>query len=270
MIQVGMKGIIDRIERKDGHVRIVDYKTGKDEKSFVDVASLFDSELNNRNKAVLQTFLYGMLYANSPIYQNDLPIQASLFNIRDLFRSDFSPLIQAGKGNSKSDVTDIRIFFDEFQIELKKLLRKNNMSHPDIYMALISEMNKKFGHKKVFDEMSPEKLKEALQFRQTQIQEEVYELGEAILENDAEEIIDAFIDLLVYSFSTLDFLLNGSDVQECFKNVMYANLSKVPGKNPKRENPLNLPDLIKPEGWKAPDNTFYSNKLQNRIGEKQK
>ena len=123
-ILVGIKGIIDRIERKDGQTRIVDYKTGKDEKSFTDIPSLFDREANNRNKAVLQIFIYGLLYMNAPDLQTNLPLQAALFNIRDLFRDDFSPLIQSGKGNARADVQDMRKYLDEFSTELKILLKE--------------------------------------------------------------------------------------------------------------------------------------------------
>ncbi len=123
-IEVGLKGIIDRIEKKEDHVRIVDYKTGNDEKSFTDISSLFNREQKRRSKAVLQTFLYGLLYLNSAEAIDDLPVQASLFNIRDLFRSDFSPLIQAGKGNFKKDIQDIRIYLEEFQQELGMLLEE--------------------------------------------------------------------------------------------------------------------------------------------------
>jgi hypothetical protein len=123
-IKVGIKGIIDRIEKTETHVRIVDYKTGKDEKSFSDIRSLFDRENKSRNKAVLQTFLYGMLYLNSSDRHQDLPVQASLFNIRDLFRADFSPLIQIKNGNSKTAIYDIRIYLDEFRDELRQLLEE--------------------------------------------------------------------------------------------------------------------------------------------------
>jgi CRISPR/Cas system-associated exonuclease Cas4 (RecB family) len=123
-LKVGLKGIIDRIEQKNGHVRIVDYKTGKDQKVFPDIHSLFDREIGNRNKAVLQTFIYGLLYFNSFKHQPDVPVQASLFNIRDLFRSDFSPLIQIREGRNRKDVSDIRIYFEEFELELKNLLEE--------------------------------------------------------------------------------------------------------------------------------------------------
>ena len=121
-MKVGMKGIIDRIERKNNVVRIVDYKTGQDSKSFLDIVSLFDRENKSRNKAVFQTFFYGLLFLESPIGYSDLPVQASLFNIRELFNEDFSPLIQQKNGRSGTEVYDIRPFLEEFKNELDNLL----------------------------------------------------------------------------------------------------------------------------------------------------
>lgn len=123
-MQVGMKGIIDRIEQKDNTIRIVDYKTGKDAKTFPDIPSLFDRENKTRNKAVFQTFFYGLLYLESPIQHHSLPIQASLFNIRELFNENFSPLIQIKKGRINQDIQDIRVYLDEFNEELKNLLQE--------------------------------------------------------------------------------------------------------------------------------------------------
>jgi len=117
-VEIGMKGIIDRIEQKDKIIRIVDYKTGVDIKNFFDIPSLFDRENKQRNKAVFQTFFYGLLYLNSPKSDPGFQVQASLFNIRDLFKSDFSPLIQ----HKNNDVADIRIYLEEFEQQLKILL----------------------------------------------------------------------------------------------------------------------------------------------------
>jgi len=139
-VQVGMKGVIDRVELRDGHVRIVDYKTGKDQKVFPDIPSLFDRDNKNRNKAVLQTFIYGLLYLNAARHKPNAPVQASLFNIRDLFRSDFSPLIQIGKGNSKQDVVDIRSYLREFENELKVLI--NEIYDPEVPFSQTSDVNK--------------------------------------------------------------------------------------------------------------------------------
>ena len=56
----------DRIDRlADGTVRIVDYKTGKDETTFAgtpELDDLFDSTKGTRRKAILQLFLYSCAY----------------------------------------------------------------------------------------------------------------------------------------------------------------------------------------------------------------
>ena len=62
------------------------------------------------------------MYLQSSIGRSDLPIQASLFNIRELFNEDFSPLIQQKSGRSSDDVHDIRPFLDEYKKELNTLL----------------------------------------------------------------------------------------------------------------------------------------------------
>lgn len=121
-VEVGMKGIIDRIEQKNEQIRIVDYKTGKDAKNFPDVLSLFDRENKSRNKAVFQTFFYAILYLESPTGHANLPIQASLFNIRELFDVNFSPLIQKKTGRTSEDVRDIRPFLSDFKTALNSLL----------------------------------------------------------------------------------------------------------------------------------------------------
>jgi len=136
MLDIGMKGIIDRIEQKDEVIRIVDYKTGQDEKSFIDIPSLFDRENKKRNKAVFQTFFYGLLYLSSTANTNNYRIQASLFNIRELFKSDFSPLIQF----KKKDVQDIKIYLDEYEMYLKDLLIE--IFNPEISFSQTSDTKK--------------------------------------------------------------------------------------------------------------------------------
>ena len=139
-VQIGMKGIIDRIELKDMVVRIVDYKTGKDEKNFPDIPSLFDRDNNRRNKAVFQALFYGLLYQASPISNPSMPIQASLFNIRDLFSENFSPLIQIKNTRRNDDILDIRIYLEEFKVELKKLLQE--IYDPDVAFSQTEDSNK--------------------------------------------------------------------------------------------------------------------------------
>ncbi len=123
-IQVGIKGIIDRIEQKDGCIRIVDYKTGKDALDFDGISSLFDTSKTNRKKAVFQTIFYGWIYYKAFLRGNNSPLQARLFNIRELFNEDFSPLIKMKDGRTPAEVIDIRVLFDDFEGHLKTLLEE--------------------------------------------------------------------------------------------------------------------------------------------------
>ncbi|CAN0556613.1 unnamed protein product, partial [Laminaria digitata] len=58
---INIKGIIDRIDQKDDKVRIIDYKSGADNREVGALASLLDPADNQRNKAAFQLFWYAML-----------------------------------------------------------------------------------------------------------------------------------------------------------------------------------------------------------------
>ena len=57
---VGLRGTIDRLDRKQGSVRLIDYKTGQDKHYFESLEDLFDRK--KKNKAAFQTFYYALLY----------------------------------------------------------------------------------------------------------------------------------------------------------------------------------------------------------------
>ena len=71
--------------------------------------------------------------------------------------------------------------------------------------------------------------------------------------DDAEEVVDAMIDLCVVAIGTLD--IYRVDSHKAWNEILRANMAKEPGVKPSRPNPLGLPDLIKPEGWTGPDHT---------------
>src|SRR5690606_1074233 len=102
---IGLRGIIDRVDRKGNTIRLIDYKSGADKKDFEDVNSLFDRENKSRNKAGMQTMMYGLLFLDS--YEGHLsgPLKPAIFNLKDIFNVDFSPYLMMGaSGKSKAEV----------------------------------------------------------------------------------------------------------------------------------------------------------------------
>ena len=114
----------------------------------------------------------------------------------------------------------------------------------------INDMHAKFG---VHDwvQNNHERLSELLKFRMKMIQEEVDETNDAINDECPEEIVDGLIDMCVFAIGTLDAF--GVDAHKAWDEIYNANISKEVGVKESRPNPLGLPDLIKPEGWKGPD-----------------
>lgn len=120
----------------------------------------------------------------------------------------------------------------------------------DITTDWITDMRAMHDHYGVTDKVAAfdaEKLKKFLEFRISFLQEELDEMKTA---KNAEDVVDALIDLCVVAIGTLD--LFDVDAYKAWNVVYTANMSKEVGVKESRPNPLGLPDLIKPEGWTAP------------------
>jgi predicted HAD superfamily Cof-like phosphohydrolase len=89
---------------------------------------------------------------------------------------------------------------------------------------------------------------EYLQFRVRFLEEELNEIKTQL--DNPDEVVDGLIDLCVVAIGTLDAF--GVDAEKAWNAVHKANMSKVLGVKKERPNPLGLPDLAKPEGWKSP------------------
>tara|TARA_B100001287_G_scaffold173209_1_gene145884 strand:- start:274 stop:684 length:411 start_codon:yes stop_codon:yes gene_type:complete len=127
----------------------------------------------------------------------------------------------------------------------------------------INDMQYKYGvHKWIHDNRNEkDNLRKYLEFRVDFLQEELNETEAALVNMDAEEIVDGLIDLCVVAIGTLDAF--GVDPYKAWDEVLKANLAKEVGVKPSRPNPLGLPDLIKPEDWEGPDHSDNHGKLNN-------
>ena len=97
---------------------------------------------------------------------------------------------------------------------------------------------------------NPSKWKAFLEFRIDFLKEELEETEAALINMDPEEIVDGLIDLCVVAIGTLDAF--GVNPYKAWDEVLEANMAKEVGKKPSRPNPLGVPDLVKPDDWKAP------------------
>ncbi|HBH23694.1 MAG TPA: hypothetical protein DDY13_09755 [Cytophagales bacterium] len=123
-INVRIGGIIDRIDQKDGTVRILDYKTGSDNKDFDSIEGLFDPENKNRNKAAMQTFLYGLIFRNKPGDDYNT-LFAGLYNIKELYSHNFDVRLKHKRGRHDWNYVDNMLpYFPAFEQSLQQFLEK--------------------------------------------------------------------------------------------------------------------------------------------------
>lgn len=127
---IGLKGIIDRVDRIGETVRLVDYKSGSDRKDFPDIPSLFDRNNKTRNKAAMQTMMYGLLYKDTHGVNASDPLKPAVFNLKDIFNEEFNPYLIIGIKNTKKEVRSYQDYEIEFVEALKACLTE--IFHPDI------------------------------------------------------------------------------------------------------------------------------------------
>ena len=119
----------------------------------------------------------------------------------------------------------------------------------------MQDMHKKYGVNKwmqaeLQSDVDWRKINKFMQFRLGMMQEELDETKNAFDKKDAEEMVDGIIDLCVFAIGTLEVF--GVDANKAWDEVYRANMAKEVGIKEGRPNPLGLPDLVKPEGWKGP------------------
>lgn len=115
--RVILSGKIDRIDRKDNTVRILDYKTGRGELEFRSIDSLFAEK--GRNQAAFQTLIYALLYKSTATAQ-DVALVPGLISRQNLFADEFRPhFTLAG-----DEVGDANKILPEFEVKLKELLEE--------------------------------------------------------------------------------------------------------------------------------------------------
>lgn len=121
VIKSRIGGIIDRMDSKDGTLRIVDYKTSGDADTPPHVESLFIPD-KKRSNYVFQTFLYAAIMCRK---QPTMKIAPALLYIHRAATETYSPVIQMGEPRKpKEAVEDFSKYEKEYRERLQGLLEE--------------------------------------------------------------------------------------------------------------------------------------------------
>lgn len=88
-------GRIDRVDRLNGKIRALDYKTGYVKSTvFKQVGELFEKNKKDLKKEVLQAMIYTWILS---VKTGEKDFQPAIYGLRDLFKTDFNPDIKWDK-----------------------------------------------------------------------------------------------------------------------------------------------------------------------------
>jgi ATP-dependent helicase/DNAse subunit B len=119
-IKIKTGGVIDRIDRKDNVLRIVDYKTGGSPKTPVNIEQLF-TPAEDRPNYIFQTFLYAAVMSR----KQQLKVAPALLYIHRAASETYSPVIEMGEPRKpKIPVNDFSLYEEEFRERLLLLLEE--------------------------------------------------------------------------------------------------------------------------------------------------
>lgn len=110
---VSLKGFIDRIDNTKGKIRIIDYKTGRGDLNFRTMEDLFDKQMKNRPKAVMQVFMYAHLFLDEC---PDNVVVPGIYYLRDLFSGYFDPIIKNKGLKNALAVSDFALVRTDFKV----------------------------------------------------------------------------------------------------------------------------------------------------------
>ena len=118
-ISILIKGNVDRIDERDGVIRIIDYKTGKVEKNNVKLKAWHGLTQELKNDKIIQILSYAYMFFEEA---NGKDIEAGIISFKNL-KSGFLPFTFKGE-NDESSIINAEIisnFTDEIVILLKEI-----------------------------------------------------------------------------------------------------------------------------------------------------
>lgn len=115
-----IKGNVDRIELRNGKVRIIDYKTGKVEKANVVLKSWNGLTQELKNDKIIQVLAYAFMFENEA---GDIPMEVGIISFKNL-KSGFLPFSFKEDKELNLTVTNeiLKNYLEEIVLLLKEIL----------------------------------------------------------------------------------------------------------------------------------------------------
>lgn len=117
---VKIGGKIDRVDKLNNQIRIIDYKTGSDTLDYKNIEALFADKKSGQNSAVFQTFLYAKFYKD--IKKPELPVIPGVYSTKHLFDNTFEYRIY--NKETKSYISHYNEVADEYLQHLTHLIEE--------------------------------------------------------------------------------------------------------------------------------------------------
>ncbi len=117
-VSVNIGGKIDRMDRTEDTLRIIDYKTGTvQSKSFSEYDELFEKDKKHPKKEILQALIYCLTYQSSAEFSGT--IKPAIYILRNFFKTPFEPYIKYRKEELLYGESE-----DEFPLKLQELVEE--------------------------------------------------------------------------------------------------------------------------------------------------
>lgn len=115
---IKIAGKVDRIEERNGAIKIIDYKTGKVEANSLKISDFQDLILDIKNEKIIQLLCYALMFENHELKQNR-EVSAGIVSFKNM-KNGFLPF-GLGKGKDAELVISTEIL-EDFKSELEKLI----------------------------------------------------------------------------------------------------------------------------------------------------
>jgi hypothetical protein len=136
---IKLKGNIDRVDEKDGIVRMVDYKTGGDKIEFESLEELWRVHGDKQNKGALQTLLYALMFSKTQVEY-----------------AQFEPALVVLRGMKKSGNDNVRLFEKSTKAEMNAGMMAEYL--PSVESGVVKVLEELFSNDVAFDQTTDLKI----------------------------------------------------------------------------------------------------------------